>query len=75
MAARLPIVFLPGVMGSRLYFEASQKFWDPDSTWRMLRLDARLADSVERRQPPRAPRRQSRWRADRSARFQLNERR
>ena len=32
-----PIVFLPGVMGSRLYFQNSGKFWDPDSTWRMLR--------------------------------------
>jgi pimeloyl-ACP methyl ester carboxylesterase len=38
MADRPPIVFLPGVMGSRLYFESSGKFWDPDSTWRMLRL-------------------------------------
>jgi hypothetical protein len=37
MADRYPIVFLPGVMGSRLYFSNSQKFWDPDSTWRMLR--------------------------------------
>jgi pimeloyl-ACP methyl ester carboxylesterase len=37
MAARPPIVFLPGVMGSRLYFDTSQTFWDPDSTWRMLR--------------------------------------
>jgi pimeloyl-ACP methyl ester carboxylesterase len=24
-------------MGSRLYFETSGMFWDPDSTWRMLR--------------------------------------
>ena len=32
-----PIVFLPGVMGSRLYFQNSGKFWDPDSTLRMLR--------------------------------------
>jgi pimeloyl-ACP methyl ester carboxylesterase len=37
MAAQLPIVFLPGVMGSRLYFPASDRYWDPDSTWRMLR--------------------------------------
>ena len=37
MADRPPIVFLPGVMGSRLYFPDSDKFWDPDSTWRMLR--------------------------------------
>jgi pimeloyl-ACP methyl ester carboxylesterase len=37
MAERPPIVFLPGIMGSRLYFQRSGKFWDPDSTWRMLR--------------------------------------
>jgi hypothetical protein len=37
MADRPAIVFLPGVMGSRLYFPNSNKFWDPDSTWRMLR--------------------------------------
>ena len=24
-------------MGSRLYFPAADKYWDPDSTWRMLR--------------------------------------
>ena len=32
-----PIVFFPGVMGSRLYFPNSDRFWDPDSNWRMLR--------------------------------------
>jgi pimeloyl-ACP methyl ester carboxylesterase len=37
MSDRPAIVFLPGVMGSRLYFPNSNKFWDPDSTWRMLR--------------------------------------
>jgi pimeloyl-ACP methyl ester carboxylesterase len=37
MPDQYPIVFFPGVMGSRLYFESSQKFWDPDSNWRMLR--------------------------------------
>jgi hypothetical protein len=37
MPERYPIVFFPGVMGSRLYFESSGKYWDPDSTWRMLR--------------------------------------
>ena len=37
MSDRPAIVFLPGVMGSRLYFPDSNKFWDPDSTWRMLR--------------------------------------
>src|SRR5271166_2715254 len=37
MADPTPIVFLPGIMGSRLYFQDSGKFWDPDSTWRMRR--------------------------------------
>jgi hypothetical protein len=32
----LPIVFLPGVMGSRLRFPNSGRFWDPDSKFRML---------------------------------------
>ena len=27
MSARHPIVFLPGIMGSRLRFHASEKFW------------------------------------------------
>ena len=35
MPAPYPIVFFPGVMGSRLYFENSNSYWDPDSTWRM----------------------------------------
>jgi hypothetical protein len=30
-----PIVFFPGVMGSRLYFPNSNLYWDPDSTWQM----------------------------------------
>jgi pimeloyl-ACP methyl ester carboxylesterase len=37
MSDRPAIVFLPGVMGSRLYFPNGDKFWDPDSTRRMLR--------------------------------------
>jgi pimeloyl-ACP methyl ester carboxylesterase len=37
MAERYPIVFFPGVMGSRLRFESSDQYWDPDNTWRMLR--------------------------------------
>jgi hypothetical protein len=36
MPAERPIVFFPGVMGSRLYFPAADRFWDPDSTRRML---------------------------------------
>ena len=37
MAEPYPLVFFPGVMGSRLYFENSGKYWDPDSTLHMLR--------------------------------------
>jgi hypothetical protein len=37
MPGQYPIVFFPGVMGSRLHFENSGKYWDPDSPWRMLR--------------------------------------
>jgi hypothetical protein len=33
----VPIVFLPGIMGSRLRFTDSGLFWDPDSNLRMLR--------------------------------------
>jgi pimeloyl-ACP methyl ester carboxylesterase len=33
----IPIVLLPGILGSRLYFENSGLFWDPDDTWRMLK--------------------------------------
>ncbi len=36
MAIGDPVVLLPGIMGSRLYFTESEKYWDPDSTWRML---------------------------------------
>jgi hypothetical protein len=36
MAARFPIIFLPGIMGSRLYFPESDVYWDPDSSLRML---------------------------------------
>jgi hypothetical protein len=36
MAIEDPVVLLPGIMGSRLYFNASEKYCDPDSTWRML---------------------------------------
>jgi pimeloyl-ACP methyl ester carboxylesterase len=33
----IPIILLPGIMGSRLYFENSGLFWDPDDKWRMIR--------------------------------------
>ena len=31
-----PILLFPGIMGSRLYFPAADRFWDPDSNKRML---------------------------------------
>lgn len=33
---RTPILFFPGIMGSRLYFPNSRRYWDPDSARRML---------------------------------------
>jgi hypothetical protein len=32
----VPIIFAPGVMGSRLHFPTVDEYWDPDSSWRML---------------------------------------
>lgn len=32
----IPIVFVPGVMGSRITFTAIEESWDPDSIWAML---------------------------------------
>lgn len=42
-AATIPIVFVPGVMGSRLQFTSIGQAWDPDSKWAMshwLRISA-----------------------------------
>ncbi|MFV8754806.1 lipase/acyltransferase domain-containing protein [Nannocystaceae bacterium ST9] len=33
---KIPIVFVPGVMGSRLHFPEIGQSWDPDSTWAMI---------------------------------------
>jgi len=33
---KIPIVFVPGVMGSRLTFTAIDESWDPDSSWAMI---------------------------------------
>src|SRR5512135_27808 len=33
----VPIVLFPGIMGSRLFFPTSGKYWDPDDYWRMGR--------------------------------------
>ena len=32
----LPIIFVPGIMGSRLKNKEGKKVWDPDATWFML---------------------------------------
>jgi hypothetical protein len=59
MAARFPILFLPGIMGSRLYFPESRTFWDPDSPVRMLDWVPvwrfRPADLLRRRLRARQP--------------------
>src|SRR5262245_60572798 len=31
MSQAYPIVLLPGILGTRLYFPTSGRFWDPDS--------------------------------------------
>jgi len=33
---KIPIVFVPGVMGSRIHFPDIGQSWDPDSTWAMI---------------------------------------
>jgi pimeloyl-ACP methyl ester carboxylesterase len=33
----VPILFFPGIMGSRLYFPNSRRYWDPDMVRRMAR--------------------------------------
>jgi pimeloyl-ACP methyl ester carboxylesterase len=33
---KIPIIFVPGVMGSRLHFTAIDQSWDPDSNWAMI---------------------------------------
>ena len=32
----VPIVFVPGVMGSRLHFTNIDQYWNPDSNWHMM---------------------------------------
>jgi hypothetical protein len=32
---RIPIIFIPGVMGSRLHFTNIDQYWDPDSNYNM----------------------------------------
>lgn len=36
MPLAYPVIFLPGVMGTRLFFPNSGRYWDPDDTIRML---------------------------------------
>jgi lecithin:cholesterol acyltransferase len=43
---KIPIIFAPGVMGSRLHFTAIDQSWDPDSIpamWHWLRIGAERA--------------------------------
>jgi hypothetical protein len=42
---KIPIIFVPGVMGSRLHFTAIDEAWDPDSNWAMTHW---LSVSAER---------------------------
>jgi hypothetical protein len=45
---RVPIIFVPGVMGTRLHFPAVNEDWDPDSTWAMLHWVRISADQARR---------------------------
>src|SRR5438105_3377241 len=55
----VPIIFLPGVMGSRLYFQNSRRYWDPDHRGRMLEWVPipffRGADSLRQQMHVREP--------------------
>jgi pimeloyl-ACP methyl ester carboxylesterase len=31
----IPVIFAPGIMGTRLHFTKIDEYWDPDSNWRM----------------------------------------
>ncbi len=46
---QIPIIFVPGVMGSRLHFTAINQHWDPDSNWRMLHW-VRISPATARRE-------------------------
>jgi pimeloyl-ACP methyl ester carboxylesterase len=43
----LPIVFVPGIMGSRLGRTQKDKVWDPDSTWFMFTTYGRRKTNAE----------------------------
>lgn len=42
----IPLIFVPGVMGSRLHFKADDEYWDPDSYWRMSHWASTGAEKV-----------------------------
>ncbi|WP_298438903.1 alpha/beta hydrolase [Geobacter sp.] len=43
----LPIIFVPGIMGSRLGRSQNDKVWDPDSTWFMFTTYGRRKTNAE----------------------------
>ncbi len=45
---RIPVIFFPGVMGSRLRFTASETLWDPDSKWTSLKDHILTSTSSQR---------------------------
>jgi pimeloyl-ACP methyl ester carboxylesterase len=45
----VPIIFVPGVMGTRLHFPRIDESWNPDSTWDMLHW-ARISAERARRE-------------------------
>ena len=50
-----PVFFLPGIMGTRLHFPDSGRYWDPDDTIRMLDWILSSNDRNRRRMHGRVP--------------------
>jgi pimeloyl-ACP methyl ester carboxylesterase len=44
----IPIIFVPGIMGTRLHFTSIGEYWDPDSYWRMSHWLTTGAEKVRR---------------------------
>lgn len=52
---KVPIIFVPGVMGSRLHFPSVNEDWDTDSTWAMLHWVRISAETARQEMGWRAP--------------------
>jgi hypothetical protein len=52
---KVPIIFVPGVMGSRLHFPNVNEDWDPDSSWAMFHWVRISAEKARQEMGFRAP--------------------